>query len=335
MKKVIDCPMCEGKAELNFEIKTRTFRKEKFILYEAFYKCDSCNEDFTNTEIDEYNVSQVYNQYREKHNIPSPEQLTKLKNTYGLNSTSFARLLGFGVNQYANYEKGEIPSESNATLLNICMRPKEVLTIVEDKKDLFSSNKYKNVRLNLLKLCDDEKKDKAHIYRSFFNENVVPNKFNGYSVPSFEKFANMVIYFIGSAPFKTRLNKLLFYSDFAYYKYFGKSITGLEYAAIPMGPVPEQYEMKFGLLANNNIISTAFENINGIEADKFVTQNSFAKELFNENELNIMEQIFNHFRYKKTEEIILISHNEKAWVKNKEGNNLISYPEYAPQLIEI
>ena len=335
MNRIIDCPMCDGKAELNFELKIRKFRKEEFKLYEAFYKCNTCNEDFTNTEIDEFNVSQVYNQYREKHSISSPEQLTNLKNKYGLNSTSFSKLLGFGVNQFASYENGEIPNDSNATLLNLCRRPKEVLTILEGKKELFTLNKYDNVKQKLLQLIEAEKKEKVDFFKTFFNENEQPNQFNGYSIPSFEKFANMVIYFINIAPFKTRLNKLLFYSDFGYYKYFGKSISGMEYAAIPMGPVPELYEMKFGLLANNNFISTELENINDKEADKFVTQKEFNKKLFNENELKLMQQIINHFRYKKTDEIILISHKEKAWLKNKEGNNLISYLDYAPQLIEI
>ena len=82
-------------------------------------------------------------------------------------------------------------------------------------------------------------------------------------------------------------------------------------------------------------IFTELEIINNKENEKFVPQTKFAEDLFNENELNLMQQILNHFRYKKTDEIVDISHKENAWLKNKEGNKLISYLDYAPQLTEI
>jgi len=42
--------------------------------------------------------------------------------------------------------------------------------------------------------------------------------------------------------YKAKLNKLLFYSDFGYYKKTGYSITGTSFRAIPLVPVPVSYD---------------------------------------------------------------------------------------------
>src|SRR5258707_11686179 len=38
----------------------------------------------------------------------------------------------------------------------------------------------------------------------------------------------------------TKLNKLLFYTDFLAYQKFGSAITGQEYQALPQGPAPKR-----------------------------------------------------------------------------------------------
>lgn len=145
----------------------------------------------------------------------------------------------------------------------------------------------------------------------------------------------MVVYFLENAPFKTRLNKLLFYADFSYFKYFGKSISGLQYAAIPKGPVPDNYDLKYTLLFNENILSTELLTINANEVEKFVALEKFKEEYFDESEIQMMQTVLDHFRYKKTQEIIDISHKESAWKDNVKQRELISYLDYAPLLKEI
>ena len=65
------CPFCDkGNVILSVEKKKRTFRKEEFEIFEYYYKCKNCNEEFTTTEIDTLNNNQVYNKYREKYSVP-------------------------------------------------------------------------------------------------------------------------------------------------------------------------------------------------------------------------------------------------------------------------
>lgn len=323
MKKIIECPMCDGSAKLLSEKRKRTFRKEEFEVTEFFYHCEQCGEEFTTTETDEVNISQVYNQYREKYNIPFPEQLTKIKNEYGLNSTNFAKLLGFGVNQFANYEKGEIPNQSNATLLSMCADPAEMLKIVEKKKEVLSESQYKKVGKRLNELIEREGAFEPSKY--YFNRMQTPDRFMGYQVPSFEKFANMVLYFLNNARFKVRLNKLLFYADFLHFKNFGTAISGAKYAALPMGPVPDNYAPIFGLIERSGYVLTDLID----DYEGFVPKEKFNKDLFTPNELETMQNVLDVFKYKKTNEIVDLSHEEKAWIENEKEKRLISYQDYA------
>jgi uncharacterized phage-associated protein len=57
-----------------------------------------------------------------------------------------------------------------------------------------------------------------------------------------EKLINAIIYFANNTKYcgKTKLLKLLYFLDFRYFKQTGKSVTGLDYFAWEMGPVPKE-----------------------------------------------------------------------------------------------
>ncbi len=328
--KSLDCPTCNGKAELIIEKKNRTFRRQKFEIFEHFYRCTKCRNEFTNTQLDEVNVNQVYNQYREKYSIPFAEQLTHAREYYGLSASKMSEILGLGTNQYRLYENNEMPTESNGTLLNLVITTRDFRDIVNRKKDIIKTSE--KIISHLDKLIEEEKRVRFDLKKQLFGNSIIPDRFSGYRLPDFGKFANMVLFFINYASFKTRLNKFLFYADFAYYKYFGRSISGSAYAAIPNGPVPDQYEYKFSLLAESKIISLELDT--NLEAERFVACKSFRQDLFEKDELSIMEIVLDHLKFKKTSDIIELSHNEAAWKSNIDGKKLISYQAYAPKLIE-
>ena len=65
----------------------------------------------------------------------------------------------------------------------------------------------------------------------------------GYVSLSLVKIKAVMLYFINKMDeiYVTKMNKLLFYTDFLSYKRQGYGMTGLEYAALPYGPVPDQW----------------------------------------------------------------------------------------------
>ena len=331
--KSVNCPLCDGKAELHIEKKVRTFRKEDFHIFEYYYKCSSCNEDFTTTELDEINVNQVYNQYREKYSIPFPQQLKDARAKYNVTAAKMSDILGLGTNQYRLYEDGEIPSLSSGTLLNLIMNSKEFKKIVQSKQELIKNSG--KILEHLDELIGQENTFTIDHKQLFFSPSKNPNRFNGFTIPSFEKFANMALYYIVNAPFKVRLNKFLFYADFTNYKYSGFSISGCQYAALPMGSVPNNYSMLFGILESDNYLTTELVTIKEKENEKLVPVKTFNSELFSKQELNILAQVLKKFKSLSTPEIMKIAHDEKAWLDNIKNKSIIDFSIYAPQIIAL
>lgn len=64
-------------------------------------------------------MEQVYRQYRERHGIPSPDDIKAIRMKYRVSAAKMSRILGLGANQYRLYESGEMPSLSNARLITL------------------------------------------------------------------------------------------------------------------------------------------------------------------------------------------------------------------------
>lgn len=330
MKPKINCPICDGKAFLHSVVKKRKYRGETFEVYEHYYKCDKCNHSFTNEQVDNYNFHLVRNKYREKYNIPFPDQLKFIRESYGLSKTKMSEVLGFGPNQYRLYEIGEIPAGGNITLLNMIIEPVEFKKLLIKKGNLFYKSQLETVLKKINKTIDGD--FSIRLKNILFPRDIIPNIYTGFKLPSFKKFANMVLYFLDEAPFKTRLNKLLFYADFAHFKYFGYSITGCRYAAINMGPVPDNYSLIFGLTESEEYIETnTYRNQNG-EFDKFIRLKSFNSELFSSSEIEILDLTIYTFTDCTTKDIIYTSHDELGWLANEASKSNIDYSVYAPRL---
>jgi len=183
-----------------------------------------------------------------------------------------------------------------------------------------------------------EEKDRNSI-NSNFKEYLLGSRmadiYSGYRNPNFEKFTEMVVFFTDKlSPFKTKMNKLLFYADFFMFKQSCFSISGLRYNAIDMGPVPNNFQSIFEYLVNKEEIeiqTTEFPN--GYTGEQFKSRKGrvFNADLFTENELYTLEKVANAFKETSTGDIIELSHLEEAWKKNEKKKSVISY-EYAFEL---
>jgi hypothetical protein len=67
------------------------FRKEEFEYFHLSYYCEDSQESFTTTEIDELNLNQVYNQYRDKHNILFADEILSIREKYGLSANKMSQ----------------------------------------------------------------------------------------------------------------------------------------------------------------------------------------------------------------------------------------------------
>ena len=213
IKQTMTSPFTGGVATLHSEPSSLVFRKETFYFIHQFYECQDTHERFSTTELDEANLAQVYNQYRAKYGIPFPEEIKHIRQHYGLSATKMSEILGFGENQYRLYENGDMPSEANGKVLMSIMNPDFFRTFIENAREQFSEDEY-------AKLMAKASSWKTGKYTQFvldyvFNYNR-RTAYNGFATQSIDKLKNTMLFFIEkeNGVFFTKMNKLLFYTDF-------------------------------------------------------------------------------------------------------------------------
>ena len=293
------------------EVRTTTFRKEEYSYIHTGI-IDEDGEMWTTTEMDEANIFQVYNQYRAKHGIPFPDEISGLREHYGLSAAKMAQILGFGINQYRMYEDGEVPSVSNARTI-IAAREKDVfMSFVEASKSEMSEPEYLRI------------KKKVEAVNGDYRPIAQPSEYTGFRSLSTDKVANVVrliISTIGST-FVTKMNKMLFYADFIHYKNYGYGITGITYKALPFGPVPEHWGTLYSSLPGIDMEEYVYPSgQSGIKLEATVNTDN----ILNESEIHTIEKVCALFSNMSAGEISQTSHLEKGWIENKDNRSTISY----------
>jgi hypothetical protein len=165
----------------------------------------------------------------------------------------------------------------------------------------------------------------------FFDENE-SSIYTGNRPLDLEKVINLIKFLTqSSGVFKTKLLKLLFYVDFKYFKEFNVSMTGMQYARLPLGPVPEDFNLLIGVvLEADSSIQLEERVIANREGEVLVSSTPYEQSCFNESEVKIIQEINSRFLNFTSSEIKEYSHKEKAYIETK-PSKLISY-EYAKEL---
>jgi len=109
---------------------------------------------------------------------------------------------------------------------------------------------------------------------------------------------------------KTKLAKLCYLLDFAWYYYNLEPITGLEYKKFAQWPVPDAYFSTLEELFEEDYIaieikwrSHLIENIWSPSSDKL-----------SEDEVNMLEEIAKKWKWKQTHEIVEFTHKQLPWM---------------------
>lgn len=329
--KPIHSPFSEKMLSVQTRKETITFRKEDFEVVYHFY--EDLGHEFTTAETDEITLQQAYNQYREKHKLPFPEQIKAIREKYDLPASKMSEVLGFGINSYRQYENGEVPSQSNARLIQLANEPEEFKKLVL-LSDAFLEKEQEKILTRIDNLIQTTKSDfqQRVVTNYLLSNDTRPSAKNGYQTPNLSKIQQAILYLVEQlTPWKTGLNKLLFYADFGHYRYHGKSLMGLQYRAIPLGTVPSNYDKLLANALETDLIQVEYVALaNGNVGEKYYInpKNSFDERLFSVEELNTLATVVSRFKDKTTSEIVAINHEETAWTENQEQRKLVDY-EYA------
>lgn len=324
------CPNCEKISEVEFINSNEEFeiRGETFKVDVKYFKCAHCGDEFDDPSSDYDPIEIAYDEYRKIHGYVQPNDIKDFRKKYGLTQAEFSKLLGFGGATLSRYENGALQDEAHNIILKMAMETSNLLKRIKESDNIMSEDR-KNEIISEIESGDNKlwKIENAIIECFGAHE---PSEFSGFSALNIDKFINAVLYFCKEGIYKTILCKFLFYSDFLHCKSYSSSITGLEYAHAPRGPVPDGFEPYFELLVSKNYLelkesfykeNPTFKYLSIIEPDFNV---------FQESELRCLFKIKNVFSGWTAKKISDYSHKENAYKQTVNGE-LISY-KYAETL---
>lgn len=333
----IESPFSTGKANLIKKMNVLNFRKNEFEITEHFYVCEKTKEEFTTSELDEININQVYNQYRDRFGLPFPDQIKSIREKYGVSAVKMSEILGLGANTYRLYEQGEVPSVGNGRLILNAENPETFKRNLISSEELINPKEFQKIYKKVDELIDFQEANKSHNQKieELFGK-ISSDQYSGYRMPNIEKISHMILFFSENAEtWKTKLNKLLFYADFLAFKHSGFGISGLDYRAIKYGPVPSRFGKLYDEISKGEYLKRVCVEERDYEGTFFVPKLTFNESLFNEFEIEMMKIISNRFKWFSAYEIKELSHEEKAWKDNIEDKKIISYKDYAFNLYAV
>ena len=136
-----------------------------------------------------------------------------------------------------SYETGEMPSVANGRLILAIKHPKDFLKQLKASRTFFSDKEFDDIKTKVEELYEESKRifPKDYLKNIIKSKNNTPNEYNGFRLIQFDKIALIISrYSQNMELFKTKLNKLLFYTDFLCFKRTGYSMTGLIYDAFTL-----------------------------------------------------------------------------------------------------
>lgn len=321
------CDICGKEVETRIITRQESINVcgEEIVVDAQILVCVACGEELFCEELDSVTLINAYNEYRRKHKLLLPEEIKKIREQYGLSQRSFAKLLNWGDKTICRYENGSVQDKAHNSLLLFLREPENMRTYLTENEVVLNERQKAKLLETVDKLeLDNEYRTGRRFLDLFFSKN--PCEENGFKGFDYEKLCAMVLFFAhkNSGLLKTKLMKLLNYSDMIFYKENGISMSGLKYAHLPYGPVPEHFDMLLGKMSADHIAHIEIMYDNGYEKHQVIPECDIPKDSLSDEEFDVLERIYNKFKDFGSVEISNYSHKEKGYNSTKQGE-IISY----------
>ncbi len=138
-----------------------------------------------------------------------------------------------------------------------------------------------------------------------------------------DQYKNSILYFVkycnNQYLGKTKLNKLLYYLDFIYFRDHKSSVTGDVYLHKDYGPVPANIDEIIASLKNEGVLSV--ETVPHKDGEKvkfsFGENASYTDSAFNSEQKKLLKNICDEFGSWSTDKIVSQTHLEAPWFFSK------------------
>ncbi len=149
-------------------------------------------------------------------------------------------------------------------------------------------------------------------------------------IPNYEKYKQMILAYVRSASSrdgkipKTKLAKLVYLADFAWFYTHLESMSGMQYRKIKHGPVPDVYFRAIDELFEDGQISITPTEDGAMLISETRNAKKNGLSLIGKEEQKLIEKISAKWKSKNTKEIVAFTHNQLPYAICLE-NEIIPY----------
>ncbi|ADH59876.1 transcriptional regulator, XRE family [Thermoanaerobacter mathranii subsp. mathranii str. A3] len=169
MKKF--CPVCGKEQETKVIEKEEisTVRGDEIKALAKIRVCSVCGEELFDEELEEENIQRVYDIYRKKHGILSPDEIRNIRESYRLSQRAFAKLLGIGEASIARYETGALPEKSLSNMIMLLKDPENMEKLLEKNKEALTPREKMRLLRRLKEIKKDEEENAVKISKELYS----------------------------------------------------------------------------------------------------------------------------------------------------------------------
>ncbi len=312
MDKGTICRECKSMSEEIKTIKSEIKIKDKMIVIEAQRRiCTNCNQIKFDKVLDQKFSLLVIEEYNKKYGIRG-EDIATLRNSFGISQETFGKVLGIAKKTIVSYENEKaIPNDSYFTLIKSLINDrKKIIDYADINKSSLSAFEIKKIYEGnddlFLFSCDP--------FQLVIEEE--PTPYNGYKIGDKEHILKVIQYIASKVKGKTRLAKTLFIADALSYSDTAKSLTGIQYAAINNGPIPNQFDLVLDYMIKAKKISLEI-----VEVQNY-TQYNYHSEIdveLNEKEKYYIDLAIDFAKHRTASKLSELTHKLDIWNKAEIG----------------
>ncbi|CAB4598929.1 unannotated protein [freshwater metagenome] len=120
----------------------------------------------------------------------------------------------------------------------------------------------------------------------------------------------------------TKVNKVLFFADFAHVRRHGRPITGAEYQKLPHGPAPRRLKPVRDRLVAEGAAELHHEDFLGYTVNRLVPLRPADMSVFTDDEVATINSVLDDLAGLNARQVSDLSHEEAGWLLVDDGETI-------------
>ena len=329
MSDRVFCPECDEERLPRLETRRETLsvRGEAQCVTAEVLVCPVCGQDLADQERDGRTLVSAYNAYRQRHGLLRPVEIRELRERYHLSQRSMAKLLGLGLATIQRYESGALQDDAHDMLLRCFADPKNAREMAARNRNQVSPRQW---------ALFEEAIQSGEMTQSAGGH--APTGSGG--AGEVESLAHAIRCLLSEAAHRdfvvgrTKLLKLWWLADFLHFRMFGRAITGVEYVALPRGPVPQDFKGHLRRLDEAGEIDEVEMSYGRYEGYEYRVGDPESGELLSPTERSVIAVVVERFGGLTAQALSDMTHREPLWVAFSESGRVPYHEAHALAMLE-